>query len=90
MDAEDLKRLAEVLTGRITVHCPKCQNWQRLSLESRSLRFGSSPDLSAINPDQPGRPRLQFYCTYCRRIIGFVTADAHEEPEGTRWEHLEI
>ncbi len=90
MDTDDLKRLAREMDGRITIHCGKCRNWQRLSLEARSLRFGSSPDLSAVDPNQPGRPRLQFYCTYCHRIIGFVTADAHDDPEGTRWEHLEL
>ena len=91
MNAEDLKRLADEINGRISVQCPKCRTWRRLSLEMRGLRFGTSPNLSEIDPSQPGRPRLQFFCTSCSRMIGFVTADAPgEEPESTRWEHLEI
>ena len=90
MDKEDLTGLAVQLGGRVTMQCGRCKNWLTLSLENRGLRYGSSPDLSALDPKQKGKPRLQFYCTYCHCIIGFITADIGEEPEGTRWEHLEI
>jgi hypothetical protein len=98
IDSDDLARLAEVLNGRITLNCPKCNNWVTMRLEMREMRMGSSPDLSAIDPNQPGRPRLQFWCTFCRRLIGHVQADQWSagtggaaEPDGvTRWDRLEI
>jgi hypothetical protein len=100
IDSDDLARLAEFLNGRITLCCPKCGNWVTMRLEMREMRFGSSPDLSAIDPSQPGRPRLQFWCTFCRRLIGHVQGDewsasakGGEAAEGdgvTRWDRLEL
>lgn len=99
-DSNDLLRIARLFSGDIRVQCAQCREWLRLTVENRSLRLGSSPDLSQIDPDQPGRPRLMFYCMNCRRIMGFIEAD-HWVPEeqidgvdedggATRWNHLEL
>jgi len=97
IDSDDLRRLAELLNVRITLNCPKCNNWVTMRLEMREMRFGSSPDLSAIDPSKPGRPRLQFWCNFCRRMIGYVQGDewsaAAAEPDEdgvTRWDRLEL
>jgi hypothetical protein len=58
--------------------------------------MGSSPDLSALDPRQPSRPRLVFYCTLCQRVVGYVQGDSwtaekmDADAEGTRWSHLEM
>lgn len=82
------------------VQCVGCREWVRLTIEARTLRMGSSPDLAAIDPTQPGRPRLIFYCLQCRRILGYVQADewavdARDAATAsvaveTRWDHLEL
>ena len=96
MNSEDLRRLAEWITGRITLRCPKCNDWRKLTLELRELRFGSSPDLSEIDARFPGKPRLVFWCSRCQRMIGYVQGDEwtapplEGDPEVTRWDRLEI
>jgi len=95
--SDDLIRLAQQFNNLMRVRCHKCGQWVLLSIEARSLRLGSSPDLAAIDPRQPGRPRLVFYCCSCLQIIGFIQAD-HWAPEhveadtagSSRWDHLEL
>nr|CAA9252805.1 hypothetical protein AVDCRST_MAG63-2007 [uncultured Armatimonadetes bacterium] len=96
LDSEDLQNLARLVSGRMQIECPRCRNWLRPTIEARELRIGSSPDLSAVDASQPGRPRLQFYCNRCQRVIGFVQGDDWADPERgrgdapTRWGHLEL
>lgn len=81
LDSEDLIRLAHVLSGSLQLECPKCHMVLRPTVDNRELRMGSSPDLSAIDPRQPSRPRLVFHCTLCHRAIGFIQGDQWtEEP----------
>jgi hypothetical protein len=80
------------------MQCGKCQGWVRLTVESRELRIGSSPNMSEIDSTQPGRPRLIFWCPHCFRIMGFVegsewSSEAEEQAASdgaTRWNHLEL
>ena len=81
LDAEDLIRLGYLLSGRLQLECPRCQSTLKPTVESRELRIGSSPDLSALNPEYVSRPRLVFYCTRCQRTLGFV--------QGDHWNHVE-
>jgi hypothetical protein len=97
LDSDDLLRLARTLSGRIQVECGKCRNQRKLDVQTRELRLGSSPDLSEIDPNQPGRPRIIFYCIFCHRIIGFIQGDEWSEGAGdtdgdapTRWDRLEL
>jgi hypothetical protein len=98
MDSDDLRRLARLISGRLTLHCPRCGDWRRLTVEAREIRYGSSPDLSAVDPRHPGRPRLQFFCMMCHRVIGYVQADEWApdpapgagDADGTRWDRLEL
>ena len=98
LDSLDLARIARVISGRTRLQCAKCQNWIKLTVQTRELRMGSSPNLAAIDPSQPGRPRLVLYCCFCQRIMGFVEGDEWADDEEvaadadgpTRWNHLEI
>jgi hypothetical protein len=96
LDSEDLVRLAHLFSGSLQLECPKCRVIMKPSVANRELRMGSSPDLSAIDPRQPSRPRLIFYCTLCQRPFGFVQGESwtaerlDSAAEGTRWSHLEM
>jgi hypothetical protein len=96
LDSEDLARLAHLLSGKLQLECPKCRIILKPSVINRELRMGSSPDLSALDPRQPSRPRLVFYCSLCQRLIGYVQGDSwtaetmNADAEGTRWSHLEM
>ena len=97
LDSQDLERLARLLNGRIQVECGRCKNQRKLTVQGREMRLGSSPDLSEIDPNQPGRPRIVFYCATCQRVVGFIQGDTWAAAEGdaprddapTRWDHLE-
>ena len=98
MDSSDLQRLMRLISGRIHVYCGQCKNMNRLTVEAKELRMGSSPDMSQIDPTQPGRPRLIFYCGGCRKKIGFVQGDdwvtdetqRDDEADPTRFNRLEL
>ncbi len=95
-DSEDLKRLARELSRRLHLQCPQCKDWRVLVAGTTDIKLGSSPDLSEINVEQTSKPRLYFFCTRCRRRIGFVQADewAASDKEGaegvSRWDRLEL
>jgi hypothetical protein len=98
VSAEQLVRLAHFITGRLFLECPGCGTFQRLKVGARQLRIGSSPDLSALDPNQISRPRLVFACAKCQRVLGYVQgdewdavgpgADGGDAP--TRWDRLEL
>lgn len=96
LDSEDLFRLGQTLSRRLFLPCPRCTNHLQLTVESGGLRIGSSPDMTGVDPNQPGKPRLVFWCSTCMRSIGFVQGDAwtartaDDLTEQTRWNHLEI
>jgi hypothetical protein len=96
LDSEDLIRLAHLFSGSLQLECPKCHTILKPNVTNRELRLGSSPDLSAIAPNQPSRPRLLFYCHLCQRPFGFLQGESwtaeklDSSAEGTRWSHLEM
>lgn len=93
LDSEDLIRLAHLLSGSLRVECPRCHVTLKPTVANRELRLGSSPDLSAIDPRQPSRPRLVFYCLNCQKITGFVQGERWStgtDGEASRWNHLEM
>ena len=96
MDSEDLFRLGQLISRRITITCPKCRNVIQPTAEGGSLRIGSSPDLGVLDPRQAGKPRLLLRCTHCLQVAGFVQGDTwtveetDDLEERSRWNHLEI
>jgi len=98
LDSADLESIARLMSGRTRIQCGKCQTWVRLTVEKRELRIGSTPDMSQIDPAQPSRPRLVFWCPMCFRQMGFIEGSewASTEDEAaaaagpTRWNHLEL
>lgn len=96
VDSEDLFRLGQLISRRITLTCPKCRAVIQPTAEGGSLRIGSSPDLGAIDPRQGGKPRLLLRCTHCLQVAGFVQGDswtvreADELEVDSRWNHLEL
>lgn len=96
LESEDLIRLAHLLSGSLKLECPQCRTMLKPTVANRELRLGSSPDLSALDPSQPSRPRLVFFCVFCSRQLGFLQGDVwtketrEDGAEGTRWSHLEI
>lgn len=96
MDSEDLFRLGQLISRRMTITCPKCRTVIQPTAEGGSLRIGSSPDLGVLDPRQEGKPRLLFRCTHCLQVAGFVQGDTwtveetDDLEERSRWNHLEI
>jgi len=95
LTSDQLVRLAHFLSGRVHLECPNCGLFQRFTVGGGELRLGSSPDLSVLNPAHTSKPRLLFYCSRCRRVMGYVQGDtwSSEMPDGTtptRWDRLEL
>lgn len=96
IDSEDLFRLGQMLSRRITLTCPKCRTVIQPNAEGGSLRIGSSPDLGALDPAKAGKPRLLLRCTHCLQVAGFVQGDVwtveetEDLEEASRWNHLEL
>jgi hypothetical protein len=96
LTSDQLVRLGQFLSGRFHLPCAHCgQEPLRLTVEGGELRIGSSPDLSEINPRLTSKPRLVFFCSKCKNIMGFVQGDVWSEtpgdpPPSTRWNHLEF
>lgn len=96
LDSEDLIRLAHLMSRRLQLECPRCHTTLKPSVAGREFRLGSSPDLSALDPQQTGKPRLVFFCYHCKRPIGHLQGDhwlaqhMDTDAESTRWDHLEM
>ncbi|MGC4045440.1 MAG: hypothetical protein QM758_16740 [Armatimonas sp.] len=93
----DLVRLGQALSGRLRLFCPTCKQNLRLTISSGNFKLGTSPNLTGVDNEQEGFPRLVLWCTICQRMLGFVQADMWQWEDGvlktpgdTRWDRLEI